>query len=122
MKKYIIYILIITFFSACSYGTYELNKGPLKIATKGSYNVTYKVSASSSATVTFTDESGNQKTLENISGEWEKSIVIKSGQKVQFTVDSKDKQLASVLVDQKPVSTIDKINKTAHYSLSFILP
>ena len=122
MQKYIIYILIITFFSACSYGTYELNKGPLNIATKGSYNVTYKVSASSSAKVTFTDESGNQKTLENISGEWEKSIVIKSGQKVQFTVDSKDKQLASVLVDQEPISTIDKNNKTAHYSLSFVLP
>jgi len=122
MQKYIIYILIITFLSACSYGTYEMNKGPLNIATKASYSVTYKVLASSSATVSFTDESGNQKTLENISGEWEKSIEIKSGQKVQFTVDSKDKQLASVLVDQEPISTIDKNNKTAHYSLSFVLP
>ncbi|NII84234.1 MULTISPECIES: hypothetical protein [unclassified Pedobacter] len=122
MQKYIIYIFIITFLSACSYGTYELNKGPLNIATKASYNVTYKVLASSNATITFTDESGNQKTLENISGKWEKSIDIKSGHKVQFTVDSKDKQLASVLVDQKPISTIDKTNKTAHYSLSFVLP
>ncbi|QXU41502.1 hypothetical protein [Pedobacter sp. D749] len=122
MQKYIIYILIITFLSACSYGTYEMNKGQLNIATKASYSVTYKVLASSSATVSFTDESGNQKTLENISGEWEKSIEIKSGQKVQFTVDSKDKQLASVLVDQEPISTIDKNNKTAHYSLSFVLP
>ncbi|WP_412466623.1 hypothetical protein [Pedobacter sp. KLB.chiD] len=121
MHKYIVY-LIIAFLSACSYGTYKMNKGILNIATKASYNVTYKVVASSSATVTFTDESGNQKTLENISGEWEKSIEMKSGQKVQFAVYSKNKQLASVLVDQKPVSTIEKTNKTAHYSLSFVLP
>ncbi|SFA43039.1 hypothetical protein SAMN04488511_103240 [Pedobacter suwonensis] len=122
MHRYIVYILSIAFLSACSYGTYEMNKGPLNIAAKASYKVTYKVLASSSATVTFTDESGNQRTLENISGEWEKSIEIKSGQKVQFTVDSKDKQQASVLVDQRPVSDIEKTNKTAHYSLSFVLP
>ena len=122
MQKYIIFIVLITLLSACSYGNYELNKGPLNMETKPSYNVTYKVLASSNASISYTDESGSQKVLENISGEWEKTIMLKSKQKVQFTVDSKDKQSASVLVDQKPVSTVSKTNKTAHYSLSFILP
>jgi hypothetical protein len=122
MQKYFIFTILVTLLSACSYGTYDLNKGPLNITTKPSYNVTYKVLASNNASISYTDESGNQKVLENISGDWEKNIVLKSGHKVQFIVDSKDKQLSSVLVDQKSVSTISKTGKTAHYSLSFVLP
>ncbi|TCD29584.1 hypothetical protein EZ456_00790 [Pedobacter psychrodurus] len=122
MQKYIIFIALIILLSACSYGTYELNKGLLNIETKPSYNVTYNVLASNNASISYTDESGSQKILEKISGDWEKNIVLKSGQKVQFIVDSKDKQLSSVLVDQKAISTISKTGKTAHYSLSFVLP
>lgn len=126
LKSIVFLAFIIILLSSCSYGTYELNKGPLDIEAKANYTVTYKVTAPNNATISFTDESGEQKMVENVSGEWEKTVQIKAGQKVVFNVDAKGEnkglQQTAVFVDQKLVSEMSKTGKVSHYRLSFVLP
>lgn len=126
--KYLIYLTFLVF-SSCSYSTYNMNKGALKIEQTKTYNVRYLlyIPQQSIANVSFTSENGTQKTLEGISGTWENTVVLKSGQKVFLSLKSfgkknKEKQIATIFVNQKVVSTKTTQATNASYGLTFILP
>ncbi|MCZ4245376.1 hypothetical protein [Pedobacter punctiformis] len=134
MKNTIILFLIIILFSSCTtlltkFGSndYTLNKGKIDIPKKDHYIVLYKANFAEGlkAMISYTDENDKQIELKDVTGNWEKSVVIKSGSKVIFDTIAKGsagKGEYAVLVDEKIISEYILSNRKLHYQLNFDLP
>jgi hypothetical protein len=131
MKKFLMFCTLALVISSCSYTVYDMNKGELKIAKKDSYLVHYSttVPSGTSAKIVYTDLDNANVEIDNVSGKWEKSIDLRSGQDVVFKVDVKlpqttpRPQLVTVItVDGEKVSEETQSGKNANYRFGFKLP
>ena len=92
------------------------------------YNVVYQASFGDGLKddVTYTNESGKESELKEVSGIWEKSAALKSGTHIQFTAFAtarhKSKAEYKILVDGKVVSEYVLSGKKLKYTFAFDLP
>lgn len=95
---------------------------------KESYRVVYRASFSRElvADAAYTDGNGNQVELKEISGNWEKTVILKSGTHAQLTTFAKAKTDArgeyKIMVDGKVVSEYILTGKRLKYNFDFDLP
>ncbi|KIA94301.1 hypothetical protein OC25_10295 [Pedobacter kyungheensis] len=107
---------------------YSKSKGKIDVPLKENYTVTYQVGFEENlkADVAYTDESGKQSKLENISGEWEKQVTLKTGTHVELKTLAKAKTKSratyKILVDGKVVAEYIQTGKRLSYMLAFDLP
>ncbi|GGH20166.1 hypothetical protein [Mucilaginibacter phyllosphaerae] len=131
MKKLIYLLLISVVAAGCSYTTYNMNRGALKIPQKPTYQVEYMadIPAGTAATITYINK-GNVKYIEQkYTGKFNKIIELPSGQDVKFTVDvslpktTPASRLATfVKVDGEIVSEQIQTGKNVKYRFEFKLP
>lgn len=132
MKNIAYCFLLILALSSCAFSTmttvYSKSKGKIDVPLKENYTVTYQVGFEENlkADVAYTDESGKQSKLENISGEWEKQVTLKAGTHVELKTLAKAKTKSratyKILVDGKVVAEYIQTGKRLSYMLAFDLP
>lgn len=130
MKNIAYCFLLILALSSCAFSTmttvYSKSKGKIDVPLKENYTVTYQVGFEENlkADVAYTDESGKQTSLENISGAWEKQVALKPGTHVELKTLAKAKSRATykILVDGNVVAEYIQTGKRLSYMLAFDLP
>lgn len=127
MKNIFACFLLIAALSSCSMSVHTMKRGTLDIAKKDTYTVTYKINLSDglAAKISYTDENANTKELKNITGIWEKTVVLKSGSNVKIhsiASGKKGRGEFKVLVDGNVVSEHILTNKKLEYGFDFDLP
>jgi len=132
MKNIFYCFLLMLALSSCAFSTattfYSKSKGKIDVPLKENYTVTYQADFEDNlkADVAYTDESGKQASLENISGAWEKQLILKAGTHVELKTLAKAKAKSQaeykILVDGKVVAEYIQTGKRLSYMLAFDLP
>ncbi|WP_316794292.1 hypothetical protein [Pedobacter frigoris] len=132
MKNIFYCFVLLLMLSSCSIQfptvLYTMSKGKLDVPKKESYLVVYQASFSDGlkADVAYSNESGKETELKEVSGAWEKSVTLKSGTHVQLktfaTAERKSKGEYKILVDGKVVSEYILSGRKLKYSFAFDLP
>jgi len=132
MKNIFYCFLLIVALSSCALGVmtsiYSISGGKVDVPKKETYNVVYQANFGNGLTadVAYTNESGKEIELKEVSGTWEKTVVLKSGTHAKLktlataTTDAKGEY--KILVDGKVVSEYVLSGKRLNYTFSFDLP
>ena len=105
-----------------------MSRGKIDIPQKETYSVVYQANFGDGLTadMAYTTESGKQTELKEISGAWEKTVILKSGTHVQLTTFATAKQKSKgeykILVDGKVVSEYVLSGRKLNYTFAFDLP
>lgn len=132
MKNSFYCFLLMLVLGGCAISTattfYSMSKGKIDVPKKENYNVVYQASFGDGlkADVTYTNESGKESELKEVSGVWEKSATLKSGTHVQFTTFATSKHKSKgeykILVNGRVVSEYVLSGKKLKYTFAFDLP
>lgn len=132
MKNIFYCFLLILVLDGCAISTmttiYSMSKGKIDTPKKEIYHVVYQASFGDGlkADVAYTNESGKETELKEVSGIWEKSATLKSGTHVQLTTFAiakhKSKGEYKILVDGKVVSEYVLSGRKLKYTFAFDLP
>lgn len=127
MKNYTIFLLLLLFFSSCSLSIHSVSKGKIDTPSKESYQVTYLANFNDSfvSKISFTNEYGNVENAKETIKSWNKTIVIKAGKHVKFSIVTKGIQARGeykVLVDGKILDQHILSGKKLKYNFEFDLP
>ena len=118
--------------SSCALGAmtsiYSISGGKVDVPKKEIYNVVYQANFGNGLTadVAYTNESGKDIELKEVSAAWEKTAVLKSGThaklKTLATSTTNAKGEYKILVDGKVVSEYVLSGKRLNYTFAFELP
>jgi uncharacterized protein YqfA (UPF0365 family) len=127
MKNFFTCLLLVFMLSGCSISVHYVRKGKIDVPQKDHYTVTYKANFSEglNAKIRYTDEQGNIQKLKDISGHWEKTVILKSGENVHVSIitsGEKSKADYKVLVDDEVISEHILTGKKLKYNFGFVLP
>ena len=127
MKNYTIFLLLLLFFSSCSLSIHSVSKGKIDIPSKESYQITYLANFNDSfvSKISFTNEYGDVENAKETIKSWNKTIVIKAGKHVKFSIVTKGNQARGeykVLVDGKILDQHILSGKKLKYNFEFDLP
>ncbi|GAA3959829.1 hypothetical protein GCM10022246_11520 [Pedobacter ginsengiterrae] len=127
MKNYTIFLLLLLFFSSCSLSIHSVSKGKIDTPSKESYQVTYLANFNDSfvSKISFTNEYGDVENAKETIKSWNKTIVIKAGKHVKFSIVTKGNQARGeykVLVDGKILDQHILSGKKLKYNFEFDLP
>ena len=127
MKNYTIFLLLLLFFSSCSLSIHSVSKGKIDTPSKESYQVTYLANFNDSfvSKISFTNEYGDVENAKETIKSWNKTIVIKAGKHVKFSIVTKCNQARGeykVLVDGKILDQHILSGKKLKYNFEFDLP
>lgn len=127
MKNYTIFLLLLLFFSSCSLSIHSVSKGKIDTPSKESYQVTYLANFNDSfvSKISFTNEYGDVENAKETIKSWSKTIVIKAGKHVKFSIVTKGNQARGeykVLVDGKILDQHILSGKKLKYNFEFDLP
>ncbi|GAA4209369.1 hypothetical protein GCM10022289_34720 [Pedobacter jeongneungensis] len=107
---------------------YSISGGKADVPKKETYYVVYQAKFGNGLTadVAYTNESGKETELKEVSGTWGKTVVLKSGThaklKTLATAATDAKGEYKILVDGKVVSEYVLSGKRLNYTFSFDLP
>ncbi|MGM9474924.1 hypothetical protein ACS5PU_00790 [Pedobacter sp. GSP4] len=132
MKNIFYCSLVMLVLSSCALSTmttvYSMSRGKIDVPQKETYNVVYRANFGEGLTadVAYTDESGKQTELKKVSGNWEKTVTLKTGTHVLLktfaTAKDKSRGEYKILVDGKVVSEYILSGKRLNYTFAFDLP
>jgi hypothetical protein len=112
---------------SCNTSLYLNKKGVINVPKKENYTVTYKANLKDGvvARINYTDESDRLAKIKDVTGNWEKTVVLNAGKHVKIKVlaaGAKTSTDFKVLVDGKIISEYTLNGKKAKYSFNFDLP
>lgn len=127
MKSSIFCLFVMFVLSSCNTSLYLNKKGVINVPKKENYTITYKADLKNGviARVNYTDESDKLVKIKDVSGSWEKSVVLKTGKHVKIKVFAAGVKTSidfKVLVDGKVISAYTLNGKKVKYSFNFDLP
>lgn len=114
--------------SSCNMSLYLNKKGIIDVPKKESYTVIYKTSLRPgiAAKISYTDETDKIQKIDNVTGNWEKTVTLKAGKHVKIKIvatgENKVATDYKVQVDGKIISEHTLNGKKSKFSFSFDLP
>ena len=127
MKNAPIYLMFLLLLSSCSMSVNSTRRGKLDIPKEETYTVIYSAKFSDGlvAKISYTNENSAQEQLKDVTGNWEKTVVLNAGANVKLNIlakGEKGKGEYKVMVNGKIVSEHILNNKRLRYSVDFDLP
>lgn len=127
MKNYPIYLLLLLFFSSCSLSIHSVSRGKIDAPLKESYQITYQAKFNDDfvSKVSFTNELGEIENLKEAIKNWEKTITVKAGKHIKFSLVTKGDKVRGeykVLLDGKIMDEHILSGKKLKYNFEFDLP
>jgi hypothetical protein len=128
VKYFAVFALLL---SGCSYTTYNMNKGKLKLTSQSNYPVTYQtiIPQGANATIWYTAVGGTEQKLEHVTGSWAKTVDLPSGQPVLLKIntrlpkaDTANKLNTIIKVGNEIVSQQIQTGTNVRYQFAFQLP